>query len=77
MNIHLFPCFVPLTKCDLTLVDVRSVDQPVPTINPKIRSITSILDRTFYYAQVGQILLKQHNLGLTTVTSIPMKEDVD
>ncbi|CAF3374012.1 unnamed protein product, partial [Rotaria sp. Silwood2] len=69
--------FVPLTKCDLTLVDVRSVDQPVPTINPKIhnisKQITSILDRTFYYAQVGQILLKQHNLGLTTVTSIPMK----
>ena len=43
--------------------------------------ITSILHRTLYYAQAGQmlftrmlqILLKQHNLALTTVTGIPMK----
>ncbi|CAF3825652.1 unnamed protein product [Rotaria sp. Silwood1] len=76
--------FVPLAKCDLTLVDVRSIDQPVPTSNPEYRSISSILHRTFYYAQAGQMLftrmlqmlLKQHYLALTTVTGIPMKEDV-
>ncbi|CAF1061870.1 unnamed protein product [Rotaria sordida] len=76
--------FVPLTKCDLTLVDVRPLDQPIPTSNPEFNLITSILHRTLYYAQAGQmlftrmlqILLKQHNLALTTVTGIPMKEDV-
>ncbi|CAF1205087.1 unnamed protein product [Adineta steineri] len=76
--------FVPLTKCDLTLVDIRSLDQSVPTTHPELHSVTSILHRTLYYAQAGQMLftrmlqmlLKQHNLALTTVTGIPMKEDV-
>ncbi|CAF4671711.1 unnamed protein product, partial [Rotaria sp. Silwood2] len=60
--------FVPLTKCDLTLVDVRPLDQSVPTSNPEFHPITSILHRTFYYSQSGQMLftrmlqmlLKQH-----------------
>lgn len=76
--------FVPLVKCDLTLVDVRPLDQSIPTHIPQLNPITSILHRTLHYAQAGQmlftrmlqILLKQHHLALTTVTGIPMKEDV-
>ncbi|UJR13488.1 hypothetical protein I4U23_000502 [Adineta vaga] len=76
--------FVPLAKCDLTLMDIRSLDQTVPSSKPELNSVTSILHRTLYYSQAGQMLftrmlqmlLKQHNLALTTVTGIPMKEDV-
>ncbi|CAF5224499.1 unnamed protein product, partial [Rotaria magnacalcarata] len=31
--------FVPLTKCDLTLVDVRPLDQSVPSSNVEFHSV--------------------------------------
>lgn len=34
--------FVPLTKCDLTLVDVRSIDQSIPTSSPDFHSVNLI-----------------------------------
>jgi hypothetical protein len=31
--------FVPLTKCDLTLVDIRSLDQAVPSTTPELHTV--------------------------------------
>ncbi|CAF1380134.1 unnamed protein product, partial [Didymodactylos carnosus] len=78
--------FVPLTKCSLSLIDVLPLDNndKIQTSNTQSHKITSILTRTIYYAKAGQslftktlqMILAQHNLALTTVTGIPMKEDV-
>jgi hypothetical protein len=37
-KLHLFS-FVPLTKCDLTLVDIRPMNQPVSTTNPELHLV--------------------------------------